>query len=105
MDEKSWHWFVSGIMYRAESNKTAPHTEARQRFEKEYDLIDLENNHEIAREKLPEFAEHCLKQGLKSLYVTLDSSGVMAYTLEHGKLVQELVTSVKVDYVIDNTGC
>ena len=38
MDEKSWHWFVSGIMYRAESNKTAPHTEARQRFEKEYDL-------------------------------------------------------------------
>jgi hypothetical protein len=38
MDKKSWHWFVSGIMYRAESNKTASHTEARQRFEKEYDL-------------------------------------------------------------------
>lgn len=38
MDKKSWHWFVSGIMYRAESRKTAPYTEARQRFEKEYDL-------------------------------------------------------------------
>jgi adenosine kinase len=74
-------------------------------FEKEYELVDLENNHEIAREKLPEFAEHCLKQGLKSLYVTLDSSGVMAYTLENGELVQELVPSVKVDYVIDTTGC
>lgn len=74
-------------------------------FEKEYELKDLENNHEIAREKLPEFAEHCLKHGLKVLYVTLDSSGVMAYTLDNGKLIQELVPSIKVDFVVDTTGC
>ena len=74
-------------------------------FEKEYDLADLQNNFEIAREKLPEFAAHCLHQGLKALYVTLDASGVMTYTLQHGKLVQELIPPVKVDFVVDTTGC
>jgi adenosine kinase len=29
----------------------------------------------------------------------------MAYTLEEGALVQELVPSVKVDFVVDTTGC
>lgn len=74
-------------------------------FEKEYELSDLENNHEIAREKLPEFALHCLQHGLRALYVTLDSSGVMVYTLKNGALVQELVPSVKVSHVVDTTGC
>lgn len=74
-------------------------------FEKEYEFSELENNHEIAKEKLPEFALHCLQHGLKALYVTLDSSGVMVYTLEDGKLKQELVPSVKVDFVVDTTGC
>lgn len=74
-------------------------------FEKEYELSDLENNHEIAREKLPEFAFHCLQHGLRALYVTLDSSGVMVYTLHNGELVQELVPSVKVSHVVDTTGC
>ena len=74
-------------------------------FELEYSGDELENNHEIAEEKLPEFAMHCLSHGLKSLFVTLDSRGVMVYTLDEDKLKQTLVPSVKVDEVIDTTGC
>ncbi|MEZ4874881.1 MAG: carbohydrate kinase family protein [Flavobacteriaceae bacterium] len=74
-------------------------------FQKEYSLEDLKNNEEIEKEQLPLFAEYCLKHGLKALYVTLDSRGVMVYTLQNGRLHQELVPSVPVAQVIDTTGC
>ena len=74
-------------------------------FQKEYSLEDLKNNDEIDPEQLPLFAEYCLKQGLRSLYVTLDSRGVMVYTLKNDVLHQELVPSVPVSHVVDTTGC
>jgi len=74
-------------------------------FEKEYSMDELEGNEEIEEEKLPEFAAHCLNSGLKALYVTLDERGVMLYTIENGKLKEELVPPVKVKNVIDTTGC
>ena len=74
-------------------------------FQKEYDLEDLKQNEAIAEEQLPQFAEHCFRQGLKALYVTLDSRGVMVYTLQNNQLHQELVPSVPVAHVVDTTGC
>ncbi len=74
-------------------------------FEKEYQLSDLERNEEIAMEKLPHFARHCLSKGLKALYITLDSRGVMVYTMKNGVFHEQLVPSVKVGKVIDTTGC
>ncbi len=74
-------------------------------FEKEYTLSELEGNEEIAMEKLPLFAKHCLSKGLKALYITLDSRGVMVYTLKNGVFHEELVPSIKVENVIDTTGC
>ena len=74
-------------------------------FEKEYTLSELEGNEEIAMEKLPLFAKHCLGKGLKALYITLDSRGVMVYTLKNGVFHEELVPSIKVENVIDTTGC
>jgi adenosine kinase len=74
-------------------------------FQNEYTLEELRHNDEIAMEQLPLFAEHCLRQGLKSLFVTLDARGVMVYTMENGRLKQQLVPSVPVDHVVDTTGC
>lgn len=74
-------------------------------FKNEYTLDELRENEEIAMEQLPAFADHCLRQGLKALYVTLDSRGVMVYTLKEGELHQELVPSIPVEHVIDTTGC
>jgi len=74
-------------------------------FQNEYTLDELEANEEIEEEQLPVFAKHCLEQGLKSLFVTLDEKGVMVYTLKDGQLRQELVPSVPVQHVVDTTGC
>ncbi|MCW5520491.1 carbohydrate kinase family protein [Aureitalea sp. L0-47] len=74
-------------------------------FQNEYTLEELKHNDEIAMEQLPVFAEHCLRHQLKSLFVTLDSRGVMVYTLENNKLKQQLVPSVPVEHVVDTTGC
>jgi adenosine kinase len=74
-------------------------------FEHEYDEDELADNHEIDEANLPAFALHCLKQGLKSLFVTLDAYGVMVYTLVDGELHQQHVPSVHVEHVIDTTGC
>ncbi len=74
-------------------------------FSHEYSENYLEEEHELAEEKLPEFAMHCLQHGLQSLFITLDSRGVMVYSLENGVLKQELVPSVPVDHVVDTTGC
>ncbi|MBT8263301.1 MAG: carbohydrate kinase family protein [Bacteroidia bacterium] len=74
-------------------------------FQNEYTLEELRNNDEIEIEQLPNFAAHCLRHGLKSLFVTLDARGVMVYTMENGELKQQLVPSIPVDHVVDTTGC
>lgn len=74
-------------------------------FQNEYTLEELQHNDEIAMEQLPQFATYCLNHGLKALYVTLDSRGVMVYTFQDGALKQTLVPSIPVDKVIDTTGC
>jgi len=74
-------------------------------FEGEYDLSNLHEEHELSLDKLPDFAMHCLKLGVQSVLVTLDSRGVMVYSLNDNRLEERLVKSVKVDHVIDTTGC
>ncbi|WP_262508115.1 hypothetical protein [Winogradskyella sp. J14-2] len=36
-------------------------------------LEQLENNHEIDRDKLIDFGKYCLNIGVKTVYVTIDS--------------------------------
>ena len=74
-------------------------------FKNEYNLGELAQHDAMSEELLPEFALHCLKAGLKALYITLDSRGVMVYTLKNGALQQEHVKPVIVDHVVDTTGC
>lgn len=75
-------------------------------FKKEYTLDELAGDHgEMTLEDLAVFARHCLSKGVKAVYITLDSRGVMAYSIQNGAFHAEMVPSVKVDFVIDTTGC
>ncbi|MGI9549786.1 MAG: carbohydrate kinase family protein [Aurantibacter sp.] len=74
-------------------------------FEKEYQLEDLHHFDEEDMAHLPAFAEHSLNRGIKSLIVTLDANGGAVFFKENGRVQEELVKSVKVDQVIDTTGC
>ena len=60
----------------------------------------------IPREQLRDFATYVLGHGLKSLCVTLDQEGCIAFTLdESGELFEAVVPRVPVAKVIDTTGC
>jgi sugar/nucleoside kinase (ribokinase family) len=71
-------------------------------FKKEYESND---KMEISREEMAVFARHCLNLGVKCLAITMDSRGCMVYFDERKKLVEQMVPAVKVENVIDTTGC
>jgi sugar/nucleoside kinase (ribokinase family) len=74
-------------------------------FKKEYESQDFADTGDVVREELREFALHCLNVGVKSVYITVDSRGCLVYWKVRGKLKEEMVPAVKVDNVIDTTGC
>jgi sugar/nucleoside kinase (ribokinase family) len=74
-------------------------------FKKEYETSDFVKTEEPDRNDLRAFAEHCLTKGVKCVYITMDSRGCLAYYKERGKTIEKLVPPVKVEKVIDTTGC
>lgn len=74
-------------------------------FKKEYETQDFRDDPEVDTEELRAFASHCLDAGVKCVYITLDSRGCMVYYKEKRKLKEEMVAAVKVDHVVDTTGC
>jgi hypothetical protein len=75
-------------------------------FKKEYETQDFSKEEaELDRIELRAFALHCLDSGVKCVYITVDSRGCLVYFYEKGKLREELVAPVKVQEVIDTTGC
>jgi sugar/nucleoside kinase (ribokinase family) len=59
----------------------------------------------IPAEQLPEFAEHCLRHGVKAVCVTLDQRGCNAYWLDgDGDLVEQNVPRIPIEHVVDTTG-
>ena len=75
-------------------------------FKKEYETRDYYvESDEVDRDSLREFAVHCLSLGVKCVYITVDSRGGLTYFLKGKKLIEEMVPAVKVENVIDTTGC
>ncbi len=70
-------------------------------FGKEYSTA----NDPKSGEHLKDFADHCLDRGVSALVVTLDSDGGVAYTKVNGQLIDKKIDSIKVDEVVDTTGC
>lgn len=74
-------------------------------FKKEYETSDFAKADEVDLNELLEFATYCIAQGVKGVYITLDSRGCMVYTREGGKIKDVFVPAVKVKSVTDTTGC
>jgi len=73
-------------------------------FKKEYESQDF-NFDELNRDELRAFAVHCLNRGVKCVCITIDSRGCLVYFMERKKLREEMVPAIRVDKVIDTTGC
>jgi sugar/nucleoside kinase (ribokinase family) len=74
-------------------------------FKKEYESNEYSETPDVDRDGLRKFAVHCLDKGVKCVYITVDSRGCLVYYKVRGKLKEEMVPAVKVDNVIDTTGC
>lgn len=75
-------------------------------FAKDYELSELQQIGELPMDQLPKLALHCLDQGVKAVYVTLDEHGCAVYFKSpNGKLREHVVKRVPVDEVVDTTGC
>ncbi len=75
-------------------------------FKKEYHPDELrEEYQELSDAEMAAFAMHALQQGVKAVYITLDARGCRLYTLSEGALHADFIPSVRVEEVIDTTGC
>jgi adenosine kinase len=75
-------------------------------FNKEYSAEEIiEEDRKLSMDILPEFAKHCLNQGVKALYITLDEMGCVAYFTKNGKMKEKWIKRIQVDKVVDTTGC
>jgi adenosine kinase len=72
-------------------------------FKKEYESRDF--SEEIDETEMRDFGKHCLDKGVKCLAITMDSRGCMVYFRDRGKFIERLVPAVKVNHVVDTTGC
>ncbi|MGX1929060.1 carbohydrate kinase family protein [Flagellimonas sp. 2504JD4-2] len=98
IDRDQWLPYIDILKMNLEESKCSW-------FQKEYELQDLGHFDEEDTSHLEPFGEHCINKGLKSLIVTLDSSGSSVFYGKEGQMHHEMVKSVKVDHVIDTTGC
>ena len=74
-------------------------------FKKEYESNDYAETPDVDRKALRDFAIHCLDKGVRCVYITVDSRGCLVYYRHRKKLVEEMVSAVKVENVVDTTGC
>lgn len=72
-------------------------------YKKEYESSDFDKD--LTAEEMSSFAGHCLSRGVKCVCVTMDSRGSMVYFKRSGKMREVMVPAVKVEQVIDTTGC
>lgn len=94
-DKEDWFPFIDVLKMNLEESQFTWFTDEKV----------LSHYDENFTEHLDDFAAYTLKHGVKTLYVTLDSRGCVAYHLDNGSVIKEWIPSVKVENVIDTTGC
>jgi adenosine kinase len=98
IDRDQWLPYIDVLKMNLEESKCCW-------FEKEYHPEHLFHTHDVSTDHLPDFAAHALQKGVKSLIVTLDSKGGAVFFQKDGHPYHEMVKSVKVENVVDTTGC
>lgn len=98
IDRDQWLPYIDVLKMNLEESKCCW-------FEKEYAPESLVHINDENTDHLPTFAQHALNHGIKSLIVTLDSKGGAVFFKEDGEVKQEIVKSIRVEHVVDTTGC
>ncbi|BBX30968.1 PfkB family protein carbohydrate kinase [Mycolicibacterium mageritense DSM 44476 = CIP 104973] len=68
--------------------------------------VDGSGGKPMTAQEMPNFAEHCLRHGVRAVCITLDEQGCVVYHLdEAGDMRQDFVPRIHVENVVDTTGC
>ncbi|WP_224484767.1 carbohydrate kinase family protein [Robertkochia aurantiaca] len=94
-DKKDWLPYIDVLKMNLEESQFSW-------FEDENILTEY--NEELT-DHLDSFADACLELGTRYVYVTLDSRGCVVYWKDNGKTEKTFIPSMKVDHVVDTTGC
>ncbi len=98
IDRDQWLPYIDVLKMNLEESKCCW-------FEKEYRLEELGHFDAKDTSHLPALAEHVLNRGVQSLIVTLDAEGGVVFFKKGDTIHEEVVQSVKVEHVVDTTGC
>ncbi|MCJ7467396.1 MAG: carbohydrate kinase family protein [Maribacter sp.] len=98
IDRDQWLPYIDVLKMNLEESKCCW-------FEKEYHPDHQFHSNDESTDHLADFAAHALQKGVKSLIVTLDSKGGAVFFQKDGQPHYEMVKSVKVENVVDTTGC
>ena len=98
VDRDAWLPYIDVLKMNLEESKCCW-------FEKEYQPEELQGFDEEDTSHLDAFGAHVIEQGVKALIVTLDADGGVVYYRNSQGLQKEMVPSVRVEEVIDTTGC
>lgn len=74
-------------------------------FKNEYTFAELQSASHEEESELSKLGEYCLSKGVKSVIITLDERGCLIYSNKDGVYTEDFVPSVKVNNVVDTTGC
>ncbi len=97
-DKDDWYPYIDVLKMNLEESQCSW-------FEKDYSKDTEGLYDENATSHLDEFATDVLNKGVSLLYVTLDSRGCAVYSKQEGQIKKEIISSMKVNDVIDTTGC
>ncbi len=98
IDQEEWFPYIDVLKMNLEESNCCW-------FKSEYSIDELTEYDEEKTDHLDAFAEYVLRQGVKHLYITLDSRGCVSYSLKNGEVEKTWIASLPVEEVIDTTGC
>ncbi len=96
-DRDSWLPYIDVLKMNLEESRASC-------FKNEYTLEELAVER-LDHSHLNGFGEHCVNNGVELLVVTLDENGAALYYKNDDKVINEIVPPLKVEHVLDTTGC
>lgn len=96
-DRDRWLPFIDVLKMNREESRASW-------FKNEYTLEELAVE-PLGDDHLDDFGEHCVKNGVKLVVITLDENGAALYYKENESVVSNTVKPKKVAHVLDTTGC
>ena len=99
VDMEAWLPYIDVLKMNLEESKCCL-------VKSEYQLAELESEPVLNTDHLDDLADYCFNNGLNNaLVITVDADGCVVYTKTEEGIQKEMVPSIRMEHVVDTTGC